>query len=235
MSVNTLVKIENILGHYVEADITTKGYFGKTRVELVGRIIYSDYFASLFFKPKNSRNKGYLIENGNDVHSVKIIRKDKKKNEYYVNLYSNKHKHEWELQERLEREKRELQKQEEERRRQFELKRKKEQEERQREIEEAKNLGGYEKLEKEVIDFYKSFKNEYFNENLVKNTYIPILNKLIHKAINNVDEYPKHFFCKRNNPKFTKLIEIKLNLKLTNTQQKNTEILNKYLAEGCKI
>jgi hypothetical protein len=64
----------------------------------------------------------------------------------------------------------------------------------------------------------------------VKSTYIPILNKLANKAINNISEYPKYYFCKKQNPKFCALIEKLLNIKLTNTQKGNVDKINQYLA-----
>lgn len=230
MTVKTLVKIEDVLGHYVDVDVSLKGYPDKVRRTLTGRVIYSAHNASLFFKPKGSRNKGYFIENENDVHSVTIIRKDNKNNRFYVDMYNNREKFEIEFQKRLEKEEKERQREKDLRQEMFELERKKKREKEQKEIEVARQLGGYDELEKEVIGFYESFKDEHFNERLVKNTYIPILNKLIHKSIDDVNDYPKYFFCKKHNPKFTKLVETMTNIKLGNTQKGNVELLNRYLA-----
>lgn len=229
MTVNTLIKIEDVLGHYVEADVSLKGYVGKVRQTLTGRIIYSEYNASLFFKPKGSKNRGYFIESEEDVHSVKIIRKDNKNHKYYKEVYKNKEQYEKEYFKRMEKEKEEKEKQRQLRQERIEQERQRKLEKEQQEINEAKKLDGYEKLEKEVIDFYESFEGEFYNERLVKNTYVPLLNKLIHKAIPNVNDYPKYYFCKRNNLKFSKLIERKLNIKLGNTQKGNVEVLNNYL------
>lgn len=229
MEVNTLIKIEDVLGHYVEADVSLKSYFGKVRQTLTGRIIYSEYNASLLFKPKWSKNQCYFIESESDIHSVNIIRKDNKKHKYYKEIYKNKEQYEKEYFKRMEKEKEEKEKQRQLRQERIEQERQRKLEKEQQEINEAKKLGGYEKLEKEVIDFYKSFEGEFYNERLIKNIYVPLLNKLIHKAIPNVNDYPKYYFCKRNNPKFCKLIERKLNIKLGNTQKGNVEILNNYL------
>lgn len=218
-TIETKVNINEVIGHYVEAEITLKGYLGKVKEILTGRIIYSEYNASLFFKPKGSRNKGYIIENESDIHFVNIIRKDNKSHIYYKELYKNKYHFEEEYAKRIEKEKEQRQEQQRIRQEKFELERKKKQEREQQQINEAKQLGGYEELEKEVIDFYESFEGEFYNEKFIKNTYIPILNKLIHKSINTVNEYPKHYFCKKRNPKFVKLIETKLNVKLGNTQK----------------
>lgn len=56
-----------------------------------------------------------------------------------------------------------------------------------------------------------------------------MLIKIIYKGINDITIYPKHFFDKRNNPRFCKLLELKTEIKLANTQKKNIEILNEYL------
>ncbi len=34
-------------------------------------------------------------------------------------------------------------------------------------------VAGYDTLENDVINFYQSFQDEFFNEELVKSTYIP--------------------------------------------------------------
>lgn len=221
------LKIEDYIGHFVEAEVSLRDYTRKVKMKLTGRIIYSGYNASLMFKPKGSRNKGYFIE---DIHSVNIIRKDNKNNRYYIEEYNKREQYEIELNRRLKEEETRRQEQERMRKEQFELERKKKLEYEEKKIEEAKSLGGYEELEKEVISFYQSFKGEFFNENFVKKTFIPILNKLINKGIKNVNDYPKYYFDKKHNPKFCKLIEMKLNIKLKNTQKGNVEILNNYLA-----
>lgn len=223
------VNIMDVIGHYVEAELSLNGWTGKVKQNLTGRIVYSEYNASLFFKPKGSRNKGYAIDE-NDIYSVKIIRKDNKENIYWMEAYSNKDQAEIKLKERLELEEKKREEQYKQRQERIELERKLEQEKIEKEIEKAKSLGGYEDLENDVISFYQSFEGEFFNEKFVKDTYIPILNKLIHKAIDNVGEYPKYYFDKKHNPKFTKLIETKLNIKLGNTQKGNIEKLNHYLA-----
>lgn len=224
------INVSEVIGHYVEADISVKGYYGKTRINMNGRIIYSEYNATLFFKPKGSKNRGYFIESEEDVHSVKIIRKDNKNHKYYKEVYENKEQYEKEYFKRLKKEEEEKEKQRQLRQERMEQERQRKLEKEQQEINEAKKLDGYEELEKEVIDFYESFEGEFYNERFVKNTYVPLLNKLIHKAIPNVNDYPKHYFCKRNNPKFSKLIERKLNIKLGNTQKGNVELINNYLA-----
>lgn len=232
MVVNTIsnLKIEDVIGHYVEAEVSLKGYFEKSKHTLIGRIVYSEYNASLLFKPKGSKGKGYIIENENDIHSVKVVRKDNKNNKYYLEAYNNRDKFEQALNERLKKEDEERLEQERLREERIKLKRKLEQEKKQKEIDEAKSLGGYEELENEVIEFYQSFEGEFFNESFVRSTYVPILNKLIHKAIDSVSEYPKYYFDKKHNPKFTELIERMTNIKLGNTQKGNVEILNSYLA-----
>lgn len=228
---NTLEKINinEILGHHVDAIVNLCDAFGyKSEYNLTGRIIYSEYNASLFFKPKGSRNKGYLIKDEDDILEVKIIRKDNKMNEYYVNLYKQKEFFEKKKEERLAEEQKEREEQEKLRKKIAEVKKKKEQEAIEKEIEEAKALGGYEELEKEVIEFYES-SNEHYNKKFVETIVVPILNKLIHKAISNVNCYPKYIFCKKSNTRFCKLIEKYLNIKLTNVQKKNVEIINNYL------
>lgn len=230
MNNTVALKIEDFIGHQVEAEVSISGYVGKVNRKLTGRIIYSGYNESLMFKPKHSRSKGYLIESENDIHSVNIIRRDNKNNRFYIEEYNKRDQYEMELNKRFEKEKTRREEQERLRKEQIELERKKKLEVEQRRIEEAKSLGGYEELEKEVISFYESFKDEFFNENFVKKTYIPILNKLINKGISNVNDYPRYYFDKKHNPKFCRLIEMKLNVKLKNTQKGNIEILNDYLA-----
>lgn len=224
------INLNEVIGHFVEAEISLQGYVGKVKTNLTGRIIYSEYNASLFFKPKGSKSKGYFIENVNDIHTVKIIRKDKASNEYYNSTYDQREKFENELNERMELIRKQQEENERQRKEQFEMERKKEQEKKEIEINEAKNLGGYDELEKEVIDYYQSFKEDFFNEKFVKTTYIPIINKLLNKAINDITEYPKHYFDKKRNPKFCALIEKKLNIKLTATQKGNVDKINQYLA-----
>jgi flagellar biosynthesis GTPase FlhF len=229
MTTLTKVNVMDVIGHVVESEISVNGYYGKVNLNLTGRIIYSDYNASLFFKPKGSKNKGYIIESEEDILNVKVTRKDKENHEYYKKVYENKEQSEIRLSQRLQKE--EEARQEQNKRRQEEIaenKRRKEEKEKQF-IEEARSLGNYEELEKEVITFYQSF-DEFFNENFVKNTYIPILNKLINKAVSSVEEFPKYYFDKKHNPKFTNLIETKLNIKLGNTQKGNVDKLNQYLA-----
>jgi hypothetical protein len=225
-----MININEVMGHYVEAEISFISWSGKSKHTLEGRIIYSDHNASLFFKPKNSKNKGYFIEDENDIHSVKIIRKDNRNNEYYIAAYNNREKSEQKLNKRLEKEEEERKEQDRLRKERFEMERRKEQEDKEKEINDAKNLGGYDTLENDVVNFYQSFKDEFFNEEFVKSTYIPILNKLVHKSIDNVDGYSKHFFSKERNPKFCALIENKLNIKLPKTQKGSIEVLNKYLS-----
>ena len=221
--------INDVLGHFVEAEVSVKGWSGKNKTVLTGRIIYSSYNASLFFKPKNSKNRGYIIENEDDIHSVKITRKDNKSNKYYSEEYDNRDQFEQQFNERQEREQMEREKRVQLRKERFEMDRKKDQEKKKEEVIQAKLLGGYEELEKEVIDFYESSNIEFFNESFVRTTVVPLLNKLIHKSINNVNEYPKHYFDKKRNSKFCTVMENKLGIKLTNTQKGNVEKINKYL------
>ena len=54
MTIATKLNIKEILGHFVEAEVNFKGYYGKSKHTLNGRIIYSNYNASLFFKPRLS-------------------------------------------------------------------------------------------------------------------------------------------------------------------------------------
>jgi flagellar biosynthesis GTPase FlhF len=223
------VNVNEVIGHYVEAELTLNGRYGGEVTKIMeGRIIYSTYQASLFFKPKGNKNKGYSIEES-DILSVNIIRKDNKENQYYKEAYSNKEHFEQELNKRLEKEAERREEERKARQERFEVAQQRKQEQEQKAIEEAKQLGGYDELEKEVIQFYQSFEGEFFNENFVKNTYIPILNNLINKGIKNVNDYPKYYFYKKHNPKFCALIERKLNIKLGNTQKGNVSLLNNYL------
>lgn len=217
--------IESVLGHVIEAELTLQGYFGSVKQTLVGRIIYSAYQGSLFFIPKGNRSKGYSI-NLSSIHNVKILKKDKKKHEEYLSFYIQREQIEKDINEisRLKREENERIRKE-----RFEQERKIRKENREREINEAKILGGYDDLEKEVIVFYESYGMDTFSESFVKNTTVPLLNKLMNKGIENVNDYPKHYFDKKRNPRLCALIEKKLNIKLLNTQKGNVEKLNQYL------
>ena len=219
------VNIENVIGHVVEAEITLTGYFGSSKQIKKGRIIYSTYQNSLFFLPTGSRSKGFIIDE-TAIHSVEIVKKDKSKHEEYLTLYRHREQLEKEQAERRQREWEERNRLEKERR---DRKRELEIEKREKEINEAKELGGYDELEQEVITYYKSFEDANFNESYVKNTVVPLLNKLINKGISNVNEYPKYYFDKKHNPKMCALIEKKLSIKLLNTQKGNVEKLNQYL------
>lgn len=225
-----MVNIENVLGHFVEAELTLNSWYGRVKQTLQGRIIYSEYNASLFFKPKHSKNRGYLIDSENDIHSVTIIRKDNKQHAYYIEAYKNREYYEEQYNKRLKEEDRQRQKEHELRTQQLEQERQRKKEKEQKEINEAKKLGGYDELEKEVISFYESFEGEFYNENFVKTIVVPLLNKLIHKGINNVNDYPKYYFDKNHNTKFCMLIEKKLGIKLPRTQKGSVEALNKYLS-----
>lgn len=230
-NVNNKVNVNEVIGHFVEAELSLNSWYGKVKQRLVGRIIYSEYNASLFFKPKGNKNRGYLIENEDDIHSVAIIRKDNKNHKYYAEAYDNKEVYEIEREKRLEAERKRREKEEQLRRERFEMERQIEKEKKQKEIDEARQLGGYDELEKEVFDYYNSFEGEFYNENFVKTIVMPLLNKLIHKSIENVNAYPKYYFDKKHNKKFCALIEKRLGIKLPNTQKGSVEVLNKYLSE----
>lgn len=225
-----MMDIKKYLGHMVEAEMSLKGYYGKVSQVLTGRIIYSEYNASLFFKPKGNRNKSYLIESEEDIHSVSIVRKDNRQHKHYIEVYNNKDFYEKQYHERIKREREEYKKQEQLRLEKFQRERQEEKERKQKEIETAKKLGGYDELSKEAHEHYKSvYGDDFYNENFLNETILPILNKLIHKSIDNVNEYPKHFFDKKRNKAFCGLLENKLNIKLKNTQKGNVELLNDYL------
>lgn len=224
------MKIQDYIGHTVEAEMTLDGYFGKTDIKKEGKIIYSGYNASLFFKPKHSRNKGYLINDEENIHNVRIIRKNNKDNKMYWEAYQRAEEFEREYKIRTEQEADERARMQEERKKHFEEERRRKEEQKQQEINEARDLGGYEQLEKDVINFYNSFDGEFFNENFVKTVITPLLNKLVHKSIENVNEYPKYFFGKNSQPKFCALLEKKLNIKLPKTQKGSVAALNEYLS-----
>ncbi len=230
MTTLTKINIEEVIGHFVEAELSLVNYWGgKVNQKMTGRIIFSEYNASLFFMPKGSKNKGYTIDE-DDILYVNIIRKDKTKHEYYVNAYNQREKAELKLEDRLEEEQRQREENARLRKEEFERVQREKEEAKQREIESAKQLGGYEELENEVIAFYEST-GEFYNENTVKTIFLPILNKLIHKSITNVNDYPKHYFGKNKNgnPRFCKLIEKYLEIKLPSTQKASVEMLNEYL------
>jgi uncharacterized protein YhaN len=231
MNATTLnVDINNIIGHMVEAKLNLDGCFGKVEKTMIGHIVYSEYNASLFFKPKGSKNKGYLINDKSDIISAAIVRRNNKQNSYYKEIYANNEYYKMELEKRKEEERKQRKEQNRLNKERFELERQRQKDEEQKEIDEAKKLGGYEELEKEVISYYQSFEEEYFNERFVKTIVVPVLNKLINKGIENVNVYPKHYFDKKRNHKFCTMIEKYLDVKLTNTQKGNVQILNNYLA-----
>lgn len=229
------IVIEEVIGHMVAASFITNGMFGKARVSKEGRIIYSIDNQSLFFLPKGARSKGYTLEH-EDIESVILIRKDSKKHKEYLHVYINrqelineqsKRKEEqnklfWEQQKQLRQEQQKY----------FEQKRQQEREATQKEISEVESLGGYDELKQEAHSLYQDLYNgDFYNESFLSDVVLPIVNKLIHKSINSVNDYPKHYFDKKRNKGFCKLIENKINIKLKNTQKGNVEILNNYLMD----
>ncbi|PAV30216.1 hypothetical protein CIL05_07045 [Virgibacillus profundi] len=219
------INIEEILGHMVKAEISVNGMLGTTRINEEGRIVYSLHNQSLFFLPKGKRNKGYAIRGEENIHSVEIIKKDNKKHNEYINDYLNREQLE---RDHIERRREHNKQQEQARKEQFDRERQREKAAKEKEIKEAKALGGYEELENEVIELYEQ-DGEFYNESFVKTFTVPLLNKLINKSIPNINEYNKHYFDKKRNPKLCKLIEAKLNIKLVNTQKGNVIKLNEYL------
>lgn len=220
------ISIENVIGHFVKAEIELEGYFESVLKTLEGRIIYSTYQGSLFFLPKGKRNQGYKI-NEDDIKSIEIIRKDKAKHEEYLPLYKERETIEKERQERL---KREYEEKEKERQEMFKRKEQERKDKINAEIEEAKQIGDYERVRQEVIDYYKSFKDDFYSESFVENIAVPLIVKIANKVISNVEEaYPKHYFDKRRNPKLCHLLEVKTGIKLTNTQKGNVQKINEYL------
>lgn len=219
---NEAINIEEILGHLGEIRYTSKGYLGDiTKVE-EGRVIYSVSNQSLFFLPKGNSNRGFEVS---EIYDFKLIRKDNRKHEVYINDYLNREQLENEyIEEREERYK----KQEQLRKAHLESRKRLDKESKQKEIQESKSLGGYDELEKDIIEFYEK-DGEFYNESFVKETLIPLINKLIHKSISDMSDYPKHYFDKKRNTKFCKMLESKLGIKLKNTQKGNIDILNGYL------
>lgn len=221
--------INNVIGHFVKAELELTGYFGKVLKTMEGRIIYSTYQGSLIFLPKGKRNYGYKISE-DDIKSVEIIRKDKAKHEEYLSLYKEREAIEKERQERL---KREYEEKEKERQEMFKRKEQERKDKINAEIEEAKQAGNYEEIRQEVIDYYKSFMGDFYPESFVENIAVPLIVKIVNKAISNVEEhYPKYYFDKKTNPKLCHLLEVKTGIKLTNTQKRNVQIINEYLTNS---
>lgn len=220
------INIEGVIGHFVKAEVELTGYFGNVLKTLEGRIIYSTYQGSLFFLPKGKRKLGYKISE-DDIKSVEIIRKDKVKHEEYLSLYKERETIEQERRERL---KREYEMREKERQKRIEQQKREREAKIQAEIEEAKQIGDYERIRQEVVDYYKSFKDDFYSESFVENIAVPLIVKITNKVISNVEEaYPKHYFDKKRNPKLCHLLEMKTGIKLTNTQKRNVQIINEYL------
>jgi len=216
------ISIEEILGHLGEIEYTSNGYFGNiTKVE-EGRVIYSVNNQSLFFLPKGNSNSGFKIS---DIHDFKLIRKDNRKHEMYINVYLNREQ----LEDEYTKERDDnYKKQEQLRKAHIENRKRLYKEAKQKEIQESKSLGGYDELEKDVIELYEK-DGKFYNESFVKKTIVPLLNNLIHKSIPDMSQYPKHYFDKKRNTKFCKMLESKLSIKLKNTQKGNIDILNGYL------
>lgn len=223
-------KIEEIIGHMVKAKIVVEGLGGYIRQlqELEGRIIYSVYQEAYMFMKKGARNKGILIDI-NDIKEIEILKKDNQKHKEEKEKLNKKEEL---IKEKQERQREEHKRQEEERERQREEREKAKQERIKKDLEEAKSQEGGEELEREVKEAYgeKFHNNSFINENV-----LPLLSKLINKNIENVDDYPKYYFSKKDNPIFTGLIEKKLNIKLPNTQKGAVKTINEYLKKAMKI
>lgn len=227
MTNEVALKIEEMFGHM--AKITLKPANALSETTMDGKLVYSMYNASIFFMPKGSRSNGYIIESVDDIVAFEITRKNNKENAYQNELYGRREEAEQQLAERLEKEHQAYKEREERRKKAYAQKMDEEEKEIQREIAEASTLCDYEAFENEVLTFYEST-GEPYSESAVKTIFVPMLVKLVYKGIDDVSEYPKHYFDKKRNPRFCTILEKKTGLKLANTQKKNVELIDDYLS-----
>lgn len=87
----------------------------------------------------------------------------------------------------------------------------------------------YGALEQELITYYEWAYKERLYKRHILDTLVPLLDKLIHKKIRNVNDYPPHYFNKHKNPLFCFLIEKKLKFRLNKTEAENVKKINQYL------